>query len=129
MECRTCLLKQHFNCASIKNEEERNAYLMKKEKFICSQCIITYNNNETLFIDKPVSIAEKALLETTKNTSPMRTNSQDMNFDGKQNGPMLKTSGTSVPTISNEGIQGAENINAGENINEGQMIRRKNEQK
>ena len=39
MACISCKRKQHFNCASIRDEKERESYLSGTEIFTCSKCI------------------------------------------------------------------------------------------
>ena len=56
MTCVTCNRKQHFNCASLRDEEERNLFLSGMEDFKCSNCIQGVSQcfkptNESLALD------------------------------------------------------------------------------
>ena len=78
MKCVTCGFKQHFQCAGIKPEPERQLFLSGSTPFNCSKCIgSVHNSNNACISAEPITlgidlcvIEEDETTEITANKSP-----------------------------------------------------------
>ena len=93
MACLTCNRKQHFNCANIRDDNERQLFLTHKEDFRCSKCI---------HINTPEIIYEESQQNLEGVTSPVETTINE----AEDRGPTLqieapRESGKSVESSIN----------------------------
>ena len=72
MACLTCKRKQHFNCANIRDDNERQLFLTYKEDFRCSKCI-HINTPEVIHEESERNLEEVTIpVETTINETEDR---------------------------------------------------------
>ena len=70
MICSSCKQKQHFNCARLKLESEREKFLTGKERFICSKCLPIYTIEGIDSSFEEQSIDEDSNWDMSNNLNP-----------------------------------------------------------